>query len=297
MTENTPYIEHLRDELPQYLAGKRSVLTFLGCVVIFAALFVAVYHPVSMMRTSQVFAPLGYQFYTAVLTLTGLAILIISRIVLIRVNRGQEISLVDGAIWIVAEMFVISIATATLAFCINTHPEVSWGTILGRAFIDVLSVMILPYLISGLIFMVRQRNSEVETLREQLKDAQRPTNEISIGEALNFYDKGGKLAFATKSSNVLYIEASDNYTNIHYISDDKEECFILHNSMKNVEEAYAPMGMMRCHRGFLVNLANVKLLRKDKDGLVLELNNGTRAIPVSKSYAEAVVRYFADKEE
>ena len=93
--------------------------------------------------------------------------------------------------------------------------------------------------------------------------------------------------------NVLYIEASDNYTNIHYINEGHEDCFILHNSMKNVEGAYAKMGMMRCHRGYLVNLENVKLIRKEKDGLVIELSQSSKTIPVSKSYADRVAHSFA----
>ena len=51
--------------------------------------------------------------------------------------------------------------------------------------------------------------------------------------------------------------------------------------------------MVRCHRGFLVNLENVKYLRKEKDGLVLEIASCERLIPVSKTYAEDVVKQFA----
>ena len=52
--------------------------------------------------------------------------------------------------------------------------------------------------------------------------------------------------------------------------------------------------MVRCHRGYLVNLANVKYLRKEKDGLVLEIAYCDRLIPVSKTYAQDVVQQFAN---
>ena len=50
---------------------------------------------------------------------------------------------------------------------------------------------------------------------------------------------------------------------------------------------------MRCHRGYLVNLENVKLIRKEKDGLVIELAQSSKTIPVSKSYADRVAHSFA----
>jgi DNA-binding LytR/AlgR family response regulator len=92
---------------------------------------------------------------------------------------------------------------------------------------------------------------------------------------------------------VLYIEASNNYTNIHYINEDHEDCFILHNSMKNVEDTYASIGMLRCHRGYLVNLENIKLIRRDKDGMVIELAQSNKTIPVSKTYVNKVAHSFA----
>ena len=38
-------------------------------------------------------------------------------------------------------------------------------------------------------------------------------------------------------SSLQYIEAADNYVNIHYVNAGKEETFILLNSMKNIEKA------------------------------------------------------------
>ena len=83
------------------------------------------------------------------------------------------------------------------------------------------------------------------------------------------------------------------YTVIHYLSGDKEDTLILHNSLKNIADTFSSEGMVRCHRGYLVNLANVKYVRKEKDGLVLEIAYCDRLIPVSKTYAEEVVRQFA----
>ncbi len=53
------------------------------------------------------------------------------------------------------------------------------------------------------------------------------------------------------------------------------------------------MGFLRCHRGYMVNVENVKLMRKDHGSLVLEINHTSKIIPVSKSYASDVIRFFS----
>ena len=118
----------------------------------------------------------------------------------------------------------------------------------------------------------------------------------SLVENTSFFDRGGKLVFSTRKENVLYIEAADNYTNIHYLNDDKEDTFILHNSMKQIEGSALYPYMLRCHRGFMVNVLKVKLLRRDKDGLLLELSSCQRPIPVSRTYADKVVAQFFTEE-
>ena len=130
-------------------------------------------------------------------------------------------------------------------------------------------------------------------IRQQLdqQDSQPVSN---TDKTVNFFLKGGRLAFSTKVSSLQYIEAADNYVNIHYVNAGKEETFILLNSMKNIEQELAGTSLMRCHRRYMVNVANVKLMRKDGVGLVLELNGTSKVIPVSKSFSEPITQHFAN---
>ena len=140
----------------------------------------------------------------------------------------------------------------------------------------------------------------IHELKMQVRRLMAPAPKLNVSTVLpdqhiNFYDKGGRLALTTRCSNVLYIEAADNYANIHYINDGKEDMFILHNSLKDIEKDYLSMGLLRCHRGYMVNVDNVKLMRRDKASFVLEMNKTARTIPVSKSYADQVTQYFSGK--
>ena len=55
---------------------------------------------------------------------------------------------------------------------------------------------------------------------------------------------------------------------------------------------------IRCHRSYLVNFANILLLRKDKDGPYLDFGEtGLQQIPISKTYLDAVTAYFIQNSE
>jgi len=52
--------------------------------------------------------------------------------------------------------------------------------------------------------------------------------------------------------------------------------------------------LVRCHRSYIVNLDNVKVLLKKKDGIFLELDAvNTPDIPVSRTYYERVMDKFS----
>jgi DNA-binding LytR/AlgR family response regulator len=196
-------------------------------------------------------------------------------------------------IWIGCEFFVLVVLLTVAAWYLNENPNVSWLELAGRVIIDIVALLTMPYIVTVLVFLLQQKRLEIATLTDQLQESKAVGSSDSRDEVIQFYDKGDKLVFVTKRSNVLYIEAADNYTIIHYLSGDKEDTLILHNSLKNIAETFSSQGMVRCHRGFLVNLENVKYLRKEKDGLVLEIASCERLIPVSKTYAEDVVKQFA----
>ena len=55
--------------------------------------------------------------------------------------------------------------------------------------------------------------------------------------------------------------------------------------MKAIDELCQDHGLLRCHRSFYVNPVHVKVLRKDREGVIFaELDADTRHIPVTKRY-------------
>ena len=286
-------VDQLKLYIPKLLTQKRIVILFFALVLLFCIFFVVVYRPIGLLQPQGILSSLDFRLYSIILVLLGLVVFSVSRRSLYLVQRRIKMSLGAYFIWIGCEFFVLVVLLTVAAWYLNENPNVSWLELGGRVIIDIVALLTMPYIVTVLVFLLQQKRLEIATLTDQLQESKAVGSSDSRDEVIQFYDKGDKLVFVTKRSNVLYIEAADNYTIIHYLSGDKEDTLILHNSLKNIAETFSSQGMVRCHRGFLVNLENVKYLRKEKDGLVLEIASCERLIPVSKTYAEDVVKQFA----
>jgi DNA-binding LytR/AlgR family response regulator len=59
--------------------------------------------------------------------------------------------------------------------------------------------------------------------------------------------------------------------------------------MKQVSEQLKDTRVVRCHRSYMVNIDAIKVLRREKEGVFIELGvDGVPDIPISKTYAESV---------
>lgn len=287
-------VSQLKLYIPKFLTQKKTNVLFFVLVVLFCVFFVVVYRPLGLLNPPPPLTPLDHHLYSIIIVLSGLLVFTISRRLLYIVHRRIELPLSTYLIWIGAEFLVLVISLSTLAWSLNSDAHVTLFQIAGRVVLYIIALLSMPYIVSALIFLLQQKRLEIASLTSQLQESVAVTDEPSHDNVVQFYDKGNRLVFVTKRSNILYIEAADNYTVIHYISGDKEDSLVLHNSLKNIAETFSTQGMVRCHRGYLVNLENVKYLRKEKDGLVLEIAYCDRLIPVSKTYAKDVVQQFAN---
>lgn len=278
-------------KIPKFFIEMKSIWLFLATMLMVTLLFIVFYQPASFLRTTEPVSKLNIYIYTIIMVSSGTGMFVISRMILYYVQRKHSMEFFHFIIWMAVELIIISVLLTVIAFFLGNEANLIFSDMLWRVSLDFLAVIAVPYIISVLIFYLDDRRQQVRALR-RLVDAT-SAQLSSEGENINFYDRGGKLAFSTRRVNVLYIEAADNYSNIHYINDNKEDTFILHNSLKQLDNPEKYKGLLRCHRGYMVNVDNVKLLRKDKEGLVLELSQGARPIPVSRSYNQRVVEVFA----
>ncbi|MBR1765679.1 MAG: LytTR family transcriptional regulator [Bacteroidales bacterium] len=262
------------------------VLSFLLAVVM--VVFVQPVGVLDFVSGSGALSPLAL---VALMTVGGYATVALSRMLLLIVGSRVHLPFHALAVWMSVELILCVAVASLMAWSIGGGGAVRLAPLAGDILLGNIAVFLMPNVIAFQWFRLRETRAELVSLRRKLTTGAAPAADQSI----NFYDKGGRLSFSTRLQNVLYIEAADNYANIHYVNGDKEDTFILHNSLKDIEKEFSGMGLMRCHRGYMVNVSNVKLMRKEKGGLVLELAVAAKTIPVSKSYSSAVTAHFSSE--
>ena len=85
-------------------------------------------------------------------------------------------------------------------------------------------------------------------------------------------------------SNLLYIEAVGNYVKVCQLQGNEVHANMLRATMKQMEDALEAYPMIvRCHRAFMVNLAQVEQISSNSHAMQLVMRHSHDTIPVSRS--------------
>lgn len=273
-----------KTNIAKYFTQKTAVAYFLALTTFFDILLVVFAQPIQILRYTSQTSNLNPLIQVSLDIFAGLVVVSVSR-VLLAMQKPEKTTAPSCLIWLFTELIICVATMSLVTWLVSGGGHLQLAPLAGDFTLGTIAVELLPYTISFLLFLLHESQTEVERLRAMLP--QEAEDSIPPDAPINFYEKGGRLAFATLRSNVLYIEAANNYTNIHYLNEGKEDTFILHNTLKELEIAHEGSGLVRCHRGFMVNLANVKLMRKEGQGMIIELTGTQKVIPVTKTYAKS----------
>lgn len=287
-------------EITPFFTQKTPISHFLILTVFFAVLIVVFGEPTGLLAFTTQSSSIIPQLQIAFTTVAGLLTLVASRIFLAILASRHDVTPTGILIWILVELIVNIAVLCFVLWQLSGGGSLTLAPLAGDLLLGLIAIEAMPYVISFLIYRLREEEREVQRLQELLDQNQ--SQEILVagplGErTINFYDRGKRLVFSTAGKNVLYIEAADNYVNIHYLNEGHEDTFILHNTLKEMERQLADTSLLRCHRGYMVNIDNVKLLRKEGISLILELSGSSKNIPVTKTYASTVTERLAPSKE
>lgn len=272
--------------LPDYLNEKKNIVRLILFTSLFALVFINIYSPFGADRW---FKLTGFQFltYSSLTILTGVLIVVISRIIMYRYCKSHQILMWQYLVWIFAEILFMSFFYAIFEKFILEDAR-TFSDLIKISSKNTALVLLLPYSISWLYLAWQDKKEQIE----KLSDGQE--NLSGQRDMIPFYDDKGVLKFSVKKENLLYLESAENYVNICYLNQSKISKYMFRDTLKKIEESFAGTEIVRCHRCFMVNFDKVKVIRKDKDGLKLELDNpGIRDIPVSKTYVNSVMQTFS----
>lgn len=280
-------------KIPEFLAKKSTNVNLLVFVFIFSMVFVNVYTPFQYSTWFKSNSDSLNFLYSTSTLLGGMVVLIISRIIMYYVNKKELLSLLSYVLWLAAEILVI-VMLYTLINKIVLHDGRDTFVIFQRTLVFVPAILAIPYLVSYLFLGLRSKDAAISQLMEQGKTEVK-TPITSLDDTLTFFDSNGKARISLKRNNLLYVGANDNYVNIYYLDNDTVGYTMLRNNLKSLEGTIASNTIVRCHRSYMVNLQNVKMINYEKDGLYITFNtNAVSKIPISKSYAEEVMKRFSD---
>lgn len=98
-----------------------------------------------------------------------------------------------------------------------------------------------------------------------------------------------KESLTIKPTDILYMEASGNYVNIHYFQDNKVTSKLLRTTIKQIEEEIQDQpGFFRCHRAFIININQITKVSGNAQGYKLAFSGTTDEVPVSRTYLKAL---------
>ena len=276
----------IQKPIPDYLVEKRNILRLIIFTALFALVFINIYSPFG---ADQWFDLTKLQFFTysSVVILTGVLVVVFSRIIMYFVCKKNIINLLQYLAWIAAEILFMASFYALFQKFVLKDPRLFTDLVKTSASNTAL-VLLLPYSISWLYFSWHDKKEKIERM-EELSSFTGSTKEM-----IPFYDDKSILKFSVKKENLIYLESTENYINIFYLNNGKISKYLLRDTMKKMEEKFNGTDIIRCHRSYMVNFEKVKVIRKEKDGLKLDFDNSQVSdIPVSRSYVENVMETFS----
>ena len=259
---------------PAVMTALRSNLSFVVTMPLFWLFFVVLYEPdmwIQLLEMEHVLVHSNAAIITSIL----LGVMLISRSVLLVVHRTMKMNWYKMIQWEIYEIVLMALFMA-LYITLMFQGEYMYFYIFGRCLFGLLLTMIYPYIVLNLAFAyVGEKEKEVYD-----------------DSLMRFVDNTQKLKLMITSSAVLYVEADENYVHVRYMEGERVKDYPLRASMKSLEELMHKHGLLRCQRSYYINPNHIKVLRRDKEGVItaeLDVPN-QKSIPVSPKYYDAVAK-------
>ena len=242
------------------------ILLHIFAMPVFYLAFILIYESQWMLE----FLDTGYGYMVNALLISCILIGVMasSRIPMSLIGRSYRLSWWQYALWSFAEVIVFGCFAAL--YMALVYGDYGYFPALGRCMILLASTITYPYLIIDFVICTTHPDEQ----------------ELADADLVRFADSTGRLKLVIAREVLLYIIAQENYVSIHYLEAGIVKEYVLRQSMRGIEELMAKHGIVRCHRSYFVNPRHVKVLRRDKEGMIqAELDVAAiKPVPVSPKY-------------
>ncbi len=273
-----------------YLVTKKNIFLLLVFIAIFSLLFINVYIPFDSANWLDTLTPTGYFFRSSLIVSIGLFVLVVSRIIMYYVHKKAPLHFANYYGWILGEIIVMALIYTFLAKLIMDDPR-DFFDIFPKVILYIFLTIFIPYTVAWLYMALKN----LEAINSKMAAENTVPNlllEKSDDKLTHIYfcDNKGAIHLSVRFSNLYYLESSDNYVTVVYENRGNITRSLLRRSMKSIETDYPHYPLVRCHRSYIVNKEKVKVLKRTKEGMFLDLNHKELPLlPVSKSYSETII--------
>jgi hypothetical protein len=272
-------------EIPEYLKDKSTIITQVMFVSIFALVFINIYSHFNASSWFEV-GRIEFFFYSSAFILSGMLIIVVSKLIFVLVAGRIRFTYLLFGIWHLMEIVLLAVV-----YLVGDLYLLKSGAELVERFTDLLFITLLvlaiPYSLSWLWLSLKDKRTKLENLTKNT------SLEFREHQMITFRDETEKLRFSVQSRDILYVESTDNYVTVHTNEKGKIKKIMLRNTMKRLEKELEGTLIQRCHRSYMVNFQNIKLVKLISTNLYIYLDFTEEIrIPVSRTYAEHVHEFL-----
>lgn len=282
----------LSKQVPDYFRGKRQLVHTVMFTVLFALVFLIVALPFSTGSWMALGRSWNFLYTAGFIVLSG-AIIAVSRTIMYKTRNRLRLTYLWYILWCIGEILAIVLIYSFMTIGILGEPWDEFFWIFGRALVYGSFALVIPYVLCGLYYAVQDRDRIIRLMdyRNVVSDESVPASRT---DKITLIDASGVMKLCVSASNLYLIESNDNYIIVRYTDSRNEmQSYMMRCRLKTVEESFKGSSLVRCNRSTIVNIDKVKVVRKEKDGYVLELDSELISpIPITKTYAGPVLGKF-----
>jgi len=272
-------------EIPEYVIDKSTITSQVMFVSIFALVFINIYSPFNASSWFEV-GRIEFFFYSSAFILFGMLIIVVSKLIFFLIAKRRKFTYLLFGIWHVMEVVLLAVTYLVVDLVILNSEAELVERFTGLLFITLL-VLAIPYSLSWLWISLKDKREKLEV------HTQDTSQEFRERKMITFRDETDKLRFSIKSQDILYVESTDNYVTVHTVEKGKIKKIMLRNTMKRLEKELEGTLIQRCHRSYMVNFENIKLVKLISTNLYIYMDYADEIrIPVSRTYAEHVHEFL-----
>lgn len=280
--------------IPSFIYSKANQITMVLFVPFFALIFINIYRPLDFDNLNDSFLggldisrELAVQLITILMVLGGMVIAAISRSIMNFYAKRRPLTYFGYILWILGE--IAAMAGAFTIAALATGTDKSLAELFRNSYVKTALIVVIPYVMCYIYFIWHENARELKELRKQIAE-----DETLLQKAyIHIADEKGDVRLSIRREHLVIVESADNYVCVYYLNNQSVKKMMIRNTLRRVAEQLEGTNIVRCHRSYVVNFSLVVALRREKEGVFVELGiEGVPNVPISRTYGENVRRWM-----